>query len=64
MELNTQRLVDLRVKNGWSQAETARQAGINQSYYSALERGVRKPSPDMAALLAGTLGVPLEELTL
>lgn len=62
MELDTARLVALRVEKGWSQAEVARQAKVNQSYYSAIERGKRHPSGPWALKIADAHGVLLADI--
>lgn len=42
----------IRIKNGMKQQEIADYAGIKQSTYSNIERGVRKPSVITAKKLA------------
>ena len=62
--LSPAKLVALRVQRDWSQAETARRAGINQSYYSQLEKQRKtNPSDGVVAKLAEAFGVTVEELT-
>jgi len=63
MALDTDTLVRLRQQNGWSQAKTARAAGINQSYYSQLEKQRKvAPSPEVVERIAEALGVEPWEL--
>lgn len=51
-----------RQRAGLSQEDFARKAGIDRSYYSGLERGVRNPTITVLAELAEHLGV--EPMTL
>jgi len=63
MALDTDKFVRLRLQQGWSQSETARQAGITPSYVSQLERQFKtNPSPDVLKRLADALGVDVMEL--
>jgi len=63
MALDTDKLIVMRLLKGWSQAETARQAGINQSYYSQLEKQRKtNPSADVLCKLAAAFGVSPVEL--
>lgn len=50
-------LVAGREAAGLTGREVARRAGINSSYYSHLERGVRCPSFSVAGTLANVLGL-------
>jgi transcriptional regulator with XRE-family HTH domain len=52
----------LRKNSGLSQEETADRAGINVTYLSGVERGLRNPSIKNVRRLADTLGVPTKEL--
>src|SRR5688500_15213789 len=54
----------LRVERGEILAETARRAGISPQYLSEMERGLKEPSSEMIAAVAGALDVTLGELTL
>src|SRR4051794_38916472 len=56
-----ERLRDQRRAAGLSQTELAGD-GISPSYVSLLESGRRRPSPSVAALLAGKLGCSTSEL--
>jgi transcriptional regulator with XRE-family HTH domain len=43
--------------------ETARRAGISPQYLSEMERGLKEPSSEMIAAVAGALGSDLVDLT-
>jgi tetratricopeptide (TPR) repeat protein/DNA-binding XRE family transcriptional regulator len=47
---------------GWTQQELADRSGVSARSLSDLERGVRKPYPRTAALLAGALGLDQDSL--
>lgn len=53
-----------RVKRGLSQQQVAAQLGIGQAMVSALERGTRAPSPNLARHIAQWSGGNLTELQL
>ncbi|WP_188679200.1 helix-turn-helix domain-containing protein [Subtercola lobariae] len=53
----------LRLANGEKLAETAARAGISAQYLSEIERGLKEPSSEMIAAIAGALGVTLLDLT-
>jgi len=60
-----ERIVYLRKKKGWSQAELARQAAIGQSTLHGYESGTRAArgmSVDVAIRLARALGVSVDYL--
>ena len=57
-----QRLRELRLARGMSQAELARQAQVTTNYISRLEGGGAAPGIDLAARLAVALGVPVADL--
>ncbi|MFD0688038.1 helix-turn-helix domain-containing protein [Actinomadura fibrosa] len=57
-------LRNLRRERGEKLAETAGRAGVSPQYLSEMERGVKEPSSEMIAAVAGALGVTLGELTL
>ncbi|WTW97670.1 helix-turn-helix domain-containing protein [Streptomycetaceae bacterium NBC_01309] len=44
--------------------ETAGRAGVSPQYLSEVERGIKEPSSEMIAALAGALGVTLVDLTI
>lgn len=46
------RLKDLRKRKGYTQLNIQMETGIDQSDYSKLERGLRKPTYDQAAQLS------------
>ena len=56
-------LARCREGTGISQEELSFRASIHRTEVSLLERGERMPRVDTALRLAGSLGVPLEELT-
>ena len=43
--------------------ETADKAGLSPQYLSEVERGLKEPSSEMIAAIAGALGVTLVDLT-
>ena len=47
-------LIDIR--NGRTQAQIAKEAGITQQMYSAIELGERRPSVEVAKKIAAVLG--------
>ena len=57
-----QRLRELRLARGMSQAELARQAEVTTNYVSRLEGGGAAPGIDLVARLALALGVPVADL--
>ncbi len=52
----------LRARQGWSQEELADHAGLDRSYMSGIERGVRNVSVLTLGKVARALGVPLTSL--
>jgi len=56
-------LARCRAGAGISQEELSFRASIHRTEVSLLERGERMPRVDTALRLAGSLGVPLKELT-
>jgi hypothetical protein len=54
----------LRHERGEILVETARRAGVSPQYLSEMERGLKEPSSEMIAAVAGALDVTLGELTL
>jgi len=63
-ELLGVRLRRLRHERGETLGETAERAGVSPQYLSEMERGVKDPSSEMIAAVAGALGVTLIDLTL
>src|SRR6187402_3228918 len=53
----------LRLAEGEKLAETAARAGVSPQYLSEIERGLKEPSSEMIAAVAGALEVTLIELT-
>ncbi|QIM15608.1 helix-turn-helix transcriptional regulator [Leucobacter insecticola] len=53
----------LRHERGETLEETARHAGVSPQYLSEMERGVKDPSSEMIAAVAGALRVTLVDLT-
>ncbi|GIG24583.1 helix-turn-helix domain-containing protein [Cellulomonas denverensis] len=62
-ELLGLRLRRLRHQRGETLGETAERAGVSPQYLSEMERGVKDPSSEMIAAVAGALGVSLLDLT-
>lgn len=58
------RLRQRRHSRGETLTETARRAGLSPQYLSEVERGIKEPSSEMIAAMAGALGVTLFDLTL
>ena len=56
------RLLELREKQGWTQAELSAVSGVSQQFISAVERGERIPNVYIALKLATALGVTVEEM--
>jgi DNA-binding XRE family transcriptional regulator len=54
----------LRLERGEILVETARRAGVSPQYLSEMERGVKEPSSEMIAAVAGALDMTLGDLTL
>ena len=57
------RLRDIRHERGERLADTAERAGVSPQYLSEIERGLKEPSSEMIAAVAGALEVTLIELT-
>lgn len=49
-------LKEIRNFNGNTQEEAAAKSGINRSFYSMIELGIRRPSPEVAMRIGGALG--------
>lgn len=58
-----EQLRELRRHHQESLAETAARAGISPQYLSEVERGLKEPSSEMIAAVAGALGTTLGGLT-
>ena len=61
-QLLGQRVRELRLARGWSQEELGAQCGLDRTYVSGVERGVRNPTITVVAAIANGLGVPIEGL--
>lgn len=57
-----QRLRALRQEQRETLAETAGRAGVSPQYLSEVERGLKEPSSEMVAAMAGALGTSLSGL--
>jgi len=62
-EVLGQRLRTLRRRRGETLTETADRAGISPQYLSEIERGLKDPSSEVLAAVAGALGARLVDLT-
>lgn len=60
MKLLLSDLRSLRTERGLTLREVAERVGTSESYVSMIERGVRKPSPEMATLIGKALGLTEE----
>lgn len=49
-------LIDLRTTKGLRPTKVAEMACISYAYYNFIERGRRRPSPDVAKRIAAVLG--------
>jgi len=56
------RLRRLRSGKGYSLTRTARRAGISPQYLSEIERGLKEPSSEIVAAVAGALDCTVFEL--
>ena len=52
----------LRLERGLSQEALAAMAGLDRTFISMVERGVRKPTLDSAKSIAEALTLPLSEM--
>ena len=62
-EVLSRRLRELRRRRGETLTETAERAGISPQYLSEIERGLKDPSSEVLAAVAGALGATLIDLT-
>ena len=62
-EVLGRRLRALRQESGEKLVDTARRAGISPQYLSEIERGLKEPSSEMIAAIAGAHGTSLVDLT-
>jgi putative transcriptional regulator len=58
------RIVGIRERRGWSQAQLAARLGVPRERLGKWERGLNAPSLDDLSALSEVLEVPLEELGL
>jgi transcriptional regulator with XRE-family HTH domain len=58
-EVLGEQLRELRRRHDETLAETAARAGISPQYLSEVERGLKEPSSEMIAAVAGALGTTL-----
>ena len=56
------RVRELRLSHGWSQEELGARSGIDRTYVSGVERGIRNPTITVVAAIAGGLNVSVAEL--
>ena len=64
LEVRTDKLAELRIKQGLSQTELARGAGITGGYMSQIESGLSTPSPKVAKLIAEVLRTDFDTIFL
>ncbi len=55
-------LAELRAKQGLSLEAVARRAGIDRTYLGLLERGMRRPTLEVAIRVSRALGQPLSKI--
>jgi putative transcriptional regulator len=58
------RIKELRARDGLSQLELAQRAGVRRETIVFLEKGKYNPSLRLAHDIAGTFGLPIEEVFL
>ncbi|WP_213989972.1 helix-turn-helix transcriptional regulator [Sodalis sp. dw_96] len=56
------RVKTLRLQAGLSQETFADKCGLDRTYISGIERGVRNPTLEVIAVIANGLGIPLKAL--
>lgn len=49
-------LTEMRIQGNLSQSDVAKRCTISRQYYNFIERGRRRPSPDVAKRIAAVLG--------
>ena len=57
------RIKELRIDKGWTQERLQEHSGLDRTYISDIERGVRNPSIKSLEKLATALKVKLSDLT-
>lgn len=53
---------DTRKALGWSQEEFADRCGLDRTYISGIERGVRNPTLQIIGVISDALGLQLHQL--
>ena len=62
--VRTNKLIELRIKQGLSQTDLAGRAGITSGYMSQIESGLSTPSPKVAKLIAEVLRTDFDTIFL
>ncbi|WP_262185585.1 helix-turn-helix domain-containing protein [Serratia fonticola] len=57
-----QRVRELRKERGWSQEEFADKCGLDRTYVSGIERGVRNPTLAIIGVIANSFCIELSTL--
>ncbi|CAI0900069.1 helix-turn-helix domain-containing protein [Serratia proteamaculans] len=57
-----QRVRELRKERGWSQEEFADRCGLDRTYVSGVERGVRNPTLAVIGIMSVTFNLSLSSL--
>ena len=57
-----QRVRELRLAEGWSQEELGSRCGLDRTYVSGIERGVRNPTLSVMESLVAGLGISVGDL--
>ncbi|HEJ8007444.1 TPA: helix-turn-helix transcriptional regulator [Serratia marcescens] len=57
-----QRVRELRKERGWSQEEFADRCGLDRTYVSGIERGVRNPTLEVIGTIALGLDLKINKL--
>ncbi|HEJ9136008.1 helix-turn-helix domain-containing protein [Serratia marcescens] len=57
-----QRVRELRKERGWSQEEFADKCGLDRTYVSGIERGVRNPTLEVIGTIALGLDLKINKL--
>lgn len=55
-------LRELRIRSGKTQEAVALDAGLDRTYISMLERGLRQPTLETLLVLSGALGIAASEI--
>ena len=62
VHIDTDKVIGLSKKNGWSAATLARKIGKHERWFSEVKRGRNLPSPEEAARMCAILQVMPEEI--